>query len=526
MKNILTKSMLIASISICSLSYSFAQYAAKGMVYEDSNKNGKKDKSERGIAGVAVSNGIDVVQTNSKGEYKLSVSDNTIVFVIKPSGYAVPVNTTNLPQYYYIHNPEGSSSALEYQGVLPTGKLPKSIDFGLQPVQEEENFKILVFGDPQVYNEKDVAYFKKGVVDELKNSKEFSFGVSLGDLVGNKPSLFKSYIDVVKEIGIPWYQVMGNHDINFDVDTDSLSDASFKAHFGPNNYSFNQGKVHFIVLDDVLYQGKSAKKPYIGGLRKDQLDFVENDLKFVPNDHLIVLCMHIPLVNNGKHAIRAKDNERLFSLLKDYPHTFSMSAHTHYQKQVFISKEHAWLQENPHHHYNVGTTSGSWYTGELDSNGVPPSTMVDGTRKGYAVVSFKGNNYEVDYFVSGEPKDYKMGVFLPKVVQKKKVGKANMYVNYYLGGDKDTVDFKVGNGKWEPMKKVETFDPSLMLEVMKWDTADDLLSGARPNNPNLSSHIWGAPVPSHLSVGTHKIQFRVRDMFGRTHLSEKSYKIN
>lgn len=524
MNYFMKRTVLLASFSLFAVAQLFAQDVAKGIIYEDANKNGKFDKKEKGIANVAVSNGVQVVLTNAKGEYVLPIGDDNIIFVITPSGYAVPKNQNNLPQFYYIHNPNGAPN-LAHKGVAPTGKIPKSVDFGLLPAKEDNDFKIIVFGDPQVSDQKEIAYFQKGVIDELKGAHEYAFGISLGDLVFNKPNLFDAYIDAVKEVGIPWYQVMGNHDINFDVDSDSLSDVTFKAHFGPNNYSFNKGKVHFIVLDDVFYQGQGAKKPYIGGLRKDQLDFVENDLKFVPKDHLVVLCMHIPLVNNGKHAIRAKDNERLFSLLKDFPYTFSMSAHTHYQKQIFIDKSLGWAQEIPHHHYNVGTTSGNWYSGEIGDNGVPPATMVDGTKKGYATVSFQGNQYVVDYHVSGAPKDFKMDIFMPKVVQKRKSPKASIYVNYFLGGEKDQIDFRVDNGDWQQMKKTETYDPSLLLEVMKWDTADDLLKGSRPSSPSMSSHIWVAPLPSDLTKGKHQVQFRLKDMFGRTHLAEKSYEI-
>ena len=517
--------ILLVYISLFFSFSAFSQQFVKGVIYADANGNGKFDKNEKTLPNVSVSNGVSVVQSNQAGEYSLPVGEDNVIFVIKPSGYQVQINENNLPQYYYIHNPKGNPD-LKYKGVKATGRLPKSLDFGLVPQAESEEFKILVFGDPQVYNEKDVAYFKKGVVEELKNSKEYSFGISLGDMVGNKPDLFRPYIDVIKEVGIPWYHVMGNHDMNFDVPGDSLSDISFKAHFGPNNYSFNVGKVHFIVLDDIIYQGENAKKPYIGGLREDQLQFVENDLKFVPKDYLIVLNVHIPFVNHGKHAIREKDNLRLFAALKDFPHTFSMSAHTHYQKQIFIDKSFGWQQDKPHHHYNVATTSGNWYSGELNEHGVPYATMVDGTRKGYAAVSFKGNQYVVDYHVSGQPKDEKLHVFMPKVVEKKKTPKANIYVNYYLGSERDSIEFRVDDGEWVKMTKVETFDPQLLVDVLKWDTADSLLKGSRPSDPNMSSHIWVYPLPSHLEKGAHTVQIRVKDMYGRVSISEKSYKIN
>lgn len=523
MRNKFLKYALLGGIFLSAFEAS-AQQVAKGIVFEDANKNGKREKKEKVLANVSVSNGRDVVQTNQKGEYTLPVGNDNILFVVKPSGYMTPVDANNLPKFYYIHNPGGAPD-LRFKGVGPTGPLPKSVDFPLYSTQEEEEFKILVFGDPQVYNLTQVDYLKKGVVEELKGVKGYEFGISLGDLVGDNPDLFTPYKEVMKEIGLPWYQVMGNHDMNYDVANDSLADVSFKANFGPNNYSFNKGKVHFIVLDDILYQGKDATQKYIGGLREDQLEFVENDLKFVPKDHLVVLCAHIPFVNHGKHGIREADNLRLFEALKDFPHTFSMSAHTHYQTQIFIDKSMGWQQEKPHHHYNVGTTSGNWYSGELDSRGVPPATMSDGTKKGYAVVTFKGNKYELDYYVSNAPKDFKMDIYLPKVTEKRKKSKASMYVNYFLGSAKDTIDFRVNKEKWVKMKLTEALDPHLLAEVMKWDASAELLKGSRPDDPRVSTHIWKAAVPSDLPVGTHTIEFRVRDMFGRTFTTSREYKV-
>ncbi len=113
-----------------------AQQKALGYVFEDSNKNGKKDRNEKGIANVAVSNGYDVVLTDNNGKYELIVEDDNIIFVIKPSGYKPLVDDNNLPKFYYIHKPLGSPQ-LKYAGTPPTGKLPKSIDFPLTPTNRK-----------------------------------------------------------------------------------------------------------------------------------------------------------------------------------------------------------------------------------------------------------------------------------------------------------------------------------------------------------------------------------------------------
>lgn len=129
-----------------------------GFVYEDSNQNGKKERREKGIAGVAVSNGQEVVLTDDSGKYELPISDDQVIFVIKPSAYKLPVDENNLPRFFYIHKPAGSPATNKFPGVAPTGDLPKSVDFGLLPGDEKNKFTALIFGDPQPYSEEQLGF--------------------------------------------------------------------------------------------------------------------------------------------------------------------------------------------------------------------------------------------------------------------------------------------------------------------------------------------------------------------------------
>ena len=85
---------------------SAAAEQARGIVYHDQNNNGQRDKGEKGLSGVLVSNGEDIVRTDRSGAYTLSVSDDAIVFVIKPSGWrTAQAPRTQLQRFYYIHKP-------------------------------------------------------------------------------------------------------------------------------------------------------------------------------------------------------------------------------------------------------------------------------------------------------------------------------------------------------------------------------------------------------------------------------------
>ncbi|MFH5833145.1 calcineurin-like phosphoesterase C-terminal domain-containing protein [Halalkalibaculum sp. DA384] len=502
-----------------------AQQTAKGTVFEDTNGNGQKERGESGVASVAVSNGRDVVLTDDRGRYTLPVDDDDILFVIKPSGYKLPTDDQNLPQFYYIHKPAGSPE-LEYAGVEPTGPLPESVDFPLIKTEKKQQFRMLVFGDPQPYTEQQVEYFDRDIVSEVAGIEGYDMGITLGDIVGDDLDLFAPYIQSVARAGIPWFHVYGNHDMNFDAESDRFADETFERVFGPATYSFNHGQVHFIVLDDVVYPRSDGKSGYIGGFTDEQLTFLENDLKHVSKDKLVVLAFHIPLiVPEGRRTFRIEDRSRLFDLLKDYPHTLSLSAHTHIQQFAFYGEDRGWHRENPHIHYNVGTTSGDWWSGVPDERGIPPTLMRDGTPNGYAIINFTGNEFTLDYRAAGYEESYRMSIWGPKVVPQDSWHGAEIFVNYFMGSEKTRVEYNVANSGWRPMGKVEESDPYVAQLREKWDTSESLLAGKRPSNPVTSTHLWSVGVPNNLPTGKHTVQIRVTDMFGRTFYGTFDYEV-
>ena len=500
-----------------------AQNRATGIVYEDQNQNGRKERREKGIPGVAVSNGIEVALTGSKGEYSLPVGDDHIIFVIKPSGYSLPLNGFNLPQFYHIHKPGGSPGGYKYPGVSPTGPLPRSIDFGLIPAPEKPGFTALVLGDPQPLSREEVGFFNRGIIDELAGIGGVAFGISLGDLVWDDLDLHIPYMESVNRVGIPWYNVMGNHDMNYNAPADSLADESFEARFGPANYAFNYGNAHFIILDDILYPDPRGKSRYRGGFRPGQLAFIANDLRHVNRDMLVVVSFHIPLFRTDEFLLESR--QQLFDMLKDFPNVLVKSAHTHLQRHTFFTAADGWQGGKPLHEFNSGTSCGDWHKGELDEKGIPVATMYDGTPKGYSFLRIDGNRYTIDFKVAGKPAAYQMNIYHPKVIARNGGNQGQIVVNFFMGTKADRVEYRTGNGKWTPMNWFEGNDPAYMELVMRWDRTETLLPGRRPSNPQTCDHLWRSNIPSNLDPGIHILEVRATDMFGRTFHQKSEFRV-
>ncbi len=519
------KKNLLTLATLCIAFTAFSQQIAKGYVYDDANQNGRKERREAGIPNVAVSNGSDVVLTDSKGFYSIPVSEGNTIFVIKPSGYKTPVDEDFIPQFYYHHKPEGSPESFTYKGVPPTGELPKSINFPLYKQEEPTDFSVIVFGDPQPYSIQDLDYFTEKVVKNVEVKENTLFGISLGDIVGDNLDLHPPYKERMRLLELPWYNVMGNHDMNYDAPTDELSDETFELNFGSANYAFNYGNAHFIIIDNILYPDPRGRQGYWAGYREDQFRFLENNLKHVPKDKLVVLSQHIHMKDNSGNSYRLEDRQRLFDLLKDYDNVLIMSAHTHYQDQVEYSEEHGWKGKKPLHEYNAGTTSGDWYSGKHDERGVPDATMRDGTPQGYAILNINNNQYDIDYRVAGKESDYQMNIYAPKVVPYKGSTTSQIVVNFFMGSPTDKVEYRIDDTEWRTMRYSPGIDPNYWIKLIEWDFTEELLPGRRPSAAVTSTHLWSGTIRLDLPPGKHTIEVRATDRYGKTHFGKKEYMI-
>ena len=446
---------------------------ARGTVFLDANNNALLDAGESGLPGIGVSNGREVVQTNQQGEYSISVGDDTIVFVLKPTGYRTAMDQDHVSRFYYIHKPNGSPTDLKFPGVPPTGPLPSTINFPLYRQEEAQAFDVLFFGDPQPRDQKEIDYIAHDVVESLIGS-DAAFGVTLGDILFDDLSLFDSFNKTLGRIGVPWYNVIGNHDINYAADTDELSDETFERVYGPAYYSFDYGGIHFVVVDDVHWMTDGTKRFYRSGLSDAQLDFIENDLKLVPQDHLVVAMMHIPLVKSTPWLEPKRD--RLFRILESRQHCISLSGHTHHHEHVMIDKEFGWRNPKPHHHIINVTVCGSWWSGRPNENGIPHTMCADGTPNGHTVMHFDGQKYLLEYRAADRSPEYQVRIMAPEVVRlSADEAAAPFHANVFNAMPGADVKWKLDNADdWQQMEKIVASDP---LYQKLWDEEQLLAAG-------------------------------------------------
>jgi len=320
--------------------------------------------------------------------------------------------------------------------------------------------------------------------------------------------------------------------MNFRAVGDAESDETFERVYGPPTYAFQVGRVHFVMLDDVIYSGwnysgwnQESERPgrYESGLRDDQLAFVRNYLATVPRRDLVVLAMHIPL--GGLEHNDLPQRRALFEALADHPHTLSFSAHTHIQYCHFFGAQDGLPTGRTHPHVNQGTTSGSWWLGAVDEAGIPHATMRDGTPNGYSIVSFDGNEYRVEFRAARRPADYQMNVIAPNAVRAEEAEATEVFVNVFAGSERSTVEMRLGaTGEWRPLEKVLRKDP-LYVAVVEREGEDAKRDGFALPPPEISRHLWMGTLPPQPARGTAQIEVRARDMFGQVHTAYRLIRV-
>jgi hypothetical protein len=486
-----------------------------GSVFNDSNRNGLRDPGEKGIAGVAVSNGVDVALTDSRGDWTLPLGKGKDLFVIKPPAYQVPLDPDRIPLHFrpdFRGNHSGGDQGQQ-----------KPVHFPLTEDIYRERFSALIFSDTQARGLREVNFINHDIVAECIGT-DAVFGLSLGDIVADDPMLFREISQGIAQIGIPWYNTFGNHDSDRSALDNEQRDQTFRRFFGPSAYAFEYGQVAFIVLNNVYF---SETGKYRAHITSDQVMFVKNYLEIVPPDKLVVLAMHIPIV--------ACDNkEELYGLLESRPHLFSISGHVHEQINLFLGKEHGWKGANPHHHLVCPAVSGSWWCGLTDERGIPHATMNDGSPNGYSVITFDGNSYSVRFRAAGRPENYQMNIYLPDEVETPAADTTAVLVNVFAGSDRSVVEMKAGpDGNWTTMAPVKTVDPACLQmhqltpylrETVLGKRLDEVLGWAM-DFPSVSHHIWEARLPQGLTPGTHTVSVRTTDMYGQTWMSHRLFRI-
>jgi|AntRauTorckE5430_2_1112549.scaffolds.fasta_scaffold01952_5 3',5'-cyclic AMP phosphodiesterase CpdA len=481
---------------------------------------------QKGIAGVSISNGELVVETDANGRYTLPLPEaEGVIFLTKPAEYELPLNGYNQPQFFHFIRPEGSpnNTELEHEGFAPT-PLPETVDFELLPGKKQDRFRTVFFGDIQPKTEEEVGFFQQLMVQHLIH-QPMDFFVPLGDIAWDGLALYPQLREALSGIGKPYYTVCGNHDINLKASDPAFSRETFQRYFVPTYYAFDYGEVHFVVLDDIGYTGwdKANNTSGItqGYLSDRQLDWLRNDLATVAEDKLVVLLMHIPIYTDILPADtyrNIQNRDDLFDTLSHRKKVLALAAHTHFVEHVDL-RNAGWSGDGIFQHLVCGAACGAWWKGPRGWSGLPVRLGMDGTPNGFWVFDFDGNTYNYRFQAAGLPAHEQVGLRAPmNGTLSACTDGEEVVANIYAASYEAVVTCQIDDSVPLPMERTVVKDPLVLYFLEQY--ADDYTHWIKPRD---CAHLWKAPLPDDLEPGVHTLTVLALEPDGRRTTGKHSF---
>lgn len=439
----------------------------------------------KGVKGVVVSCGTATASTDARGQYTLYPdAGQQFVQLSVPAGYITERDTT-IPRFYQ----KLKSKISEYNFKLLRN-----------PVNDDQHI-FFTQADVQVTSREELATYRNEVVSDMRSHLALFkgkdvFGVDLGDMVGDMPDLFPEYITSMSPLNIPFYRTIGNHDMSYWGRSFETSERTYNNYFGPTVYSFNKGKAHYIVINNNFYVGRDYF--YMGYVDEKTLQWLEQDLSFVPKGTLVFLMLHIPTRLQQKQQPFAYDYATiadqtvnaaaLHRMMEGYD-THILSGHMHYNLNIPFNDS---LFE-----HNTAAVCGTWWRAPV---------CLDGTPRGYAVYEVNGKKVNWYYKSAGFDRSHQFRTYSDTINGEQRII-ANVW-NY--------------DNKW----KVEWLENGKLMGEMERYTGHDPLAYKLCQDRERMKYDWISPIETeHLFKATPvnkkaSLQVRVTDRFGRVYLED------
>lgn len=328
----------------------------------------------RGIRDVVVSDGYHCTVTDNTGKYFIEADSlaRTISITV-PAEYEIPLGSDGAPAFFkYIDSGE-TAFALSRRTRVP------------------ERFTLVALSDAHIRDSMNVERFRKESLPDLRRtiSRHAAGGPVIGMGLGDQLWDVMDRWDVIKDgltrfkacrKTVPFFYCIGNHDHESGAGNNEYAVTEhFVRHFGPVDYSFDIGKVHFVVMDDIRHTGTQRdgiKISYTTGLNDAQLQWLREDLSLVRDkEHkAVVFCVHAPLSGRFSH----KDDVK--PLLEEFADAHILSGHEHNINNMWPSPK-IW-------EHNIQALCGAWWYSNLSPSGCP---------LGYCVLTFEGASLAEEY---------------------------------------------------------------------------------------------------------------------------------
>lgn len=379
-------------------------------------------------------------------------------------------------------------------------------------------FRVAFVGDPQVDNEKELAYARKSIYRELRERRDLDLVVILGDLANDKVELLEPSRSSLDSMGVPWVCAPGNHDKDMYRDArgklyDSRDCATFSRVIHAPDTTFIKGGVRFILMDDVRISGMAS---YEGGLRDSQWDWLKSVVSEASGRQPagpVIFCTHIPVWEFSKEA-----QDSLQSVMAPLSVQY-VCGHTHTVRRTRFGQSDV---------LDVGASCGTWWRGIKDEDGVPWAVMNCGAPRGYFVADLTAEDgiKRLSFKAVRKSEDFQMSAFLTE--------DSTLCANVFGGAEGGTLELRCGL-RWLPLAQVARMAPELAQLKERNSSLSREYRRAHKDEiiPVLSMpspHVWTlAQIPDRIIRkilrGDNVLKFRYKDPYMSFCVSAPTYRV-
>jgi len=279
-----------------------------------------------------VSDGFEVTLTDADGIYYLpSQKKNGYVFISIPGNYE-PRTIDNIPQFFKRLKADATTEEVA--------------SFVLTKANNDRH-TILAVTDFHLANRlEDLAQFNtcltdmNAVISSYRSAGTNAYVLTLGDLSNDSywytnNFALPEYANVIKGFNAGVFNTMGNHDNDPNQVGDWFTEQKFKDVIGPTWYSFNLGKAHYVVLDNIIYHnaGQDEEGRYNNGITSDQIEWLKKDLSHVADKSApLIIAMHVNLYSrpnaSNSIALNLSNGQELINCLAGFTNVYVLTGHT------------------------------------------------------------------------------------------------------------------------------------------------------------------------------------------------------
>ncbi len=219
---------------------------------------------------------------------------------------------------------------------------------------------------------------------------------ALGQTYGRSDSLYNLFEETVKNLKMPIYSTMGNHEVfglyeksGINPDHEEYGKKMYENRLSKRYYSFDHKNWHFVVLDGIGFTGD---RHYYGFVDSVQIEWLKQDLAIAGKNKPVVVSTHIPLLSVGNQIMKGPTEgfmpgsvitnaHEIIQILEQYNVKLVLQGHLHFLEDI---------NYNGIHYITGGAVSSNWWKGTRY-----------GMEEGFVKVDVSGEDFEWEYIDFG-----------------------------------------------------------------------------------------------------------------------------